>query len=207
MKHYYQSNVVTFMKVFIITSILVLAILFTYKVFAKNNLEEQPYSIVKTYHEFEIRFYPTSTMATINSKSKNYKDLGSSGFRVLAKYIFGGNKENKSISMTAPVYMNINDTLSSMSFVMPKSYNEKKLPTPNDSNIIISKTDEIFVAVIKFSGFASDEKIKTNIEKLKVLLKENQISYFGNFNYLGYNPPFQLINRRNEIMVNVKWTN
>ena len=207
MKLYLFSNVVSFMKYIIIITFLVIAIIFTFKVFAKNKVEEQPYRIVKTYPDFEIRFYPTSTLATINSKSKNYKDLGSSGFRVLAKYIFGGNNENKNISMTAPVYMNINDTLSTMSFVMPKSYNEKNLPTPNDPNIIISKTDEIFVAVIKFSGFASDEKIKTNIEKLKILLKQNQISYFGNLIYLGYNPPFQLINRRNEIMVNVKWPN
>jgi hypothetical protein len=194
------------MKIYILLPILVLTIFITYKLFAKNNVEEQPYKIIKTFNDFEIRFYPPATLATINSTSKNYKELGNSGFRVLAKYIFGGNKENKNISMTAPVYMNISDTLSSMSFVMPKNYDKNNLPTPNNSNIIIKSTDEIFVAVIKFSGFASDEKININIEKLKKLLIENKISFYGNFNYLGYNPPFQIINRRNEIIVNVIWS-
>jgi hypothetical protein len=176
-----------------------------YKAFAKTNVEEQPYQVIKVYDSFEVRFYPSATIASINSNAKTYKDLGSSGFRKLANYIFGGNKENKSIAMTAPVYMDINDTQSTMSFVMPKNYNSKNLPNPNDSTITIKETKSVHVAVIKFSGFASDSKIKEYTEKLKKQLLEKQISYYGNFSYLGYNPPFQLVNRRNEILVNINW--
>ncbi len=194
------------MKVyFSLISVLIIVAFIAYKAFAKTNVEEQPYQVIKVYDSFEVRFYPSATIASINSNAKTYKDLGSSGFRKLANYIFGGNKENKNIAMTAPVYMDINNTQSTMSFVMPKNYNSKNLPNPNDSTITIKETESVYVAVIKFSGFASDSKIKEYTEKLKKQLLEKQISYYGNFSYLGYNPPFQLVNRRNEILVNINW--
>jgi hypothetical protein len=195
------------MKVyFSVILVLIIVALIAYKAFAKTNVEEQPYQVIKVYDSFEVRFYPSATIASINSNAKTYKDLGSSGFRKLANYIFGGNKDNKSIAMTAPVYMDINDTQSTMSFVMPKSYNSKNLPNPNDPTITIKETESVYVAVIKFSGFASDLKIKEHTEKLKKQLLEKQISFYGNFSYLGYNPPFQLVNRRNEILVNINWS-
>jgi hypothetical protein len=195
------------MKVyFIVILVLIIIVFIAYKSFAKNYVEEQPYQVVKVYDSFEVRFYPSATIASINSNAKTYKDLGSSGFRKLANYIFGGNKDNKNIAMTAPVYMNINDSQSTMSFVMPNNYNSKNLPNPNDSSITIKETESVYVAVIKFSGFASDSKIKEYTDKLKKQLLEKQISFYGNFNYLGYNPPFQVINRRNEILVNINWS-
>ncbi len=195
------------MKVyFIVILVLIIVVFIALKSFAKNNVEEQPYQVIKVYDSFEVRFYPTATIASINSNAKTYKDLGSSGFRKLANYIFGGNKDKKSIAMTAPVYMDINDSQSTMSFVMPNNYNSKNLPNPNDSSITIKETESVYVAVIKFGGFASDIKIKEYTDKLKKQLLEKQISFYGNFNYLGYNPPFQVINRRNEILVNIKWT-
>jgi hypothetical protein len=195
------------MKVyFIVILVLIIIVFIAYKSFAKNNVEEQPYQVVKVYDSFEVRFYPSATIASINSNAKTYKDLGSSGFRKLANYIFGGNKDNKNIAMTAPVYMDINDSQSNMSFVMPNNYNSKNLPNPNDSSISIKETESVYVAVIKFSGFTSDSKIKEYTDKLKKQLLEKQISFYGNFNYLGYNPPFQVINRRNEILVNINWS-
>jgi len=195
------------MKVYFIAILVLIIVAFiAYKSFAKNNVEEQPYQVIKVYDGFEVRFYPSATIASINSNAKTYKDLGNSGFRKLANYIFGGNKDNKNIAMTAPVYMDINDSQSTMSFVMPNNYNSKNLPNPNDSSITIKETESVYVAVIKFSGFASDSKIKEYTDKLKKQLLEKQISFYGNFNYLGYNPPFQVINRRNEILVNINWS-
>ena len=101
--------------------------------------------------------------------------------------------------------MNISDDRSAMSFVMPSSYNTGNLPRPDNSNVIIEKTKDEYVAVIKFSGYASDDAIKKHSDKLRKLLVEKGIEYSGNFRYLGYNPPYQLINRRNEIIVSVKW--
>ena len=72
-----------------------------------NKSETQAYKVIKVEKEFEIRFYPSATMAMISSSTKTYKELGSSGFTKLAGYIFGGNKEKKQIAMTSPVHMDI----------------------------------------------------------------------------------------------------
>jgi hypothetical protein len=177
-----------------------------YLTMASSGTQSQPYKLISTEKNFEIRFYPAATVATISSSAKTYKELGNSGFRKLAGYIFGGNKENTKIAMTAPVHMDINDSASSMSFVMPKGYTKENLPKPNEPDVTIRETPDEYVAAIKFSGFASDESIQLNTEILEAALKEKSISYYGHFRFLGYNPPFQLLGRRNEIIVNINWS-
>ena len=108
--------------------------------------------------------------------------------------------------MTAPVHMDINDSMSAMSFVMPSAYENKTLPAPNDSNVILEKSKAEYVAVIKFSGYATDTKIEHYSKQLKSILIERGISFHGNFRFLGYNPPYQFIGRRNEIIVSINWT-
>jgi hypothetical protein len=194
----------TFIVVTVITIILI-GIFTSFTLMSANKTEEQEYTVILKEKDFEIRFYPSATVATINSNAKTYKDLSGSGFRTLAGYIFGGNETNTSISMTSPVHMDINDSASSMSFVMPSSYNEENLPKPNDPNVIIQKTADEYVAVIRFGGYASDKDLVFYSAKLQDILKEKGITTYGNARFLGYNPPFQLIDRRNEIIVSVNW--
>jgi hypothetical protein len=196
------------MKIFIIilAVVIFLIVLFqSFIVMPTNKTEEQKYSVVHKYDDFEIRFYPSATIATINSKAKTYRDLSGPGFQKLAGYIFGGNESNTKISMTAPVQMDINDSVSTMSFVMPSAYTKENLPKPNDPSVHIKNTSDEYVAVIRFGGYASDKELKNYSEKLQNLLKENGITSFGNYRFLGYNPPFQFIGRRNEIIVTVDW--
>lgn len=70
---------------------------------------------------------------------------------------------------------------------------------------MIRNTPDEYVAVIKFGGYASDEELKLYSEKLQNYLKENKISFYGNYRFFGYNSPYQFINRRNEIVVAVEW--
>jgi len=196
------------MKMFIIilaVIILLTLLLQSFIIMSTNKTEEQKYSIIQKYKDFEIRFYPSATIATINSNAKTYRDLSGPGFRKLAGYIFGGNEANTRISMTSPVQMDINDSVSTMSFVMPSAYKKENLPKPNDPNVQIKNTTDEYVAVIRFGGYASDEDLKFYSEKLQNLLKENGITSIGNYRFLGYNPPFQFIGRRNEIIVSVEW--
>ena len=188
----------------VIGIITVLLIVFQiYTTMATKKSETQLYKVIRKEKEFEIRFYPSATMAMITSSAKTYKELGSSGFTKLAGYIFGGNKDKKQIAMTSPVHMDIGDTISSMSFVMPSNYNKDNLPLPDNSNIAIKTTPDEYVAAITFDGFASQEAIKRHTDILESALKEKHLSYFGHFRYLGYNPPYQLFGRRNEIIVSV----
>lgn len=196
------------MKMFIIilTLITLLTLLIqSFTIMAANKTEEQKHTLVRKYDDFEIRFYPSATIATINSNAKTYRDLSGPGFQKLAGYIFGGNEANTKISMTTPVQMDINDSVSTMSFVMPSEYSVKDLPKPNDPGVLIKNTSDEYVAAIRFGGYASDEDLKFYSEKLQNLLKENGIASLGNYRFLGYNSPFQLIGRRNEIIVAVDW--
>lgn len=167
--------------------------------------ETQTYKVIKAEEEFEIRYYPSVTMAMITSSAKTYRELGSSGFTKLAGYIFGGNKDKKQIAMTSPVHMDIGDSASSMSFVMPSNYNKDNLPLPNNSDVTIKTSDEEYVAAIRFGGFASNDNIKKQTIMLENALKKHHLSYYGNFRFLGYNPPYQLFGRRNEIIVTLNW--
>ncbi|MBG0858045.1 MAG: heme-binding protein [Bacteroidales bacterium] len=196
------------MKMFIIilaAASLIIVLLQSFVIMPTNKTEEQKHSLIKKYKDFEIRFYPSATFATINSNAKTYKDLSGPGFRKLAGYIFGGNEAEKKISMTSPVHMDINDSVSTMSFVMPSAYTKENLPKPNDPDVQIKNTPDEYVAVISFGGYASDKDLKFYSEKLQNLLKENGITSLGNYRFLGYNPPFQFIGRRNEIIVAVDW--
>ena len=190
--------------------LIILAVLFslviisqTYFIMATS--ETQPYQVIKKEKDFEIRLYPPATMATVAMNAKTYKELSSSGFRKLAGFIFGGNQDNKNIAMTTPVHMDISDSISTMSFVMPANYSRDNLPKPNDSTITIKTTADDYVAALQFGGYANDEKIKENTVKLKSALEASGVEYFGNYRFLGYNAPYQLIGRKNEIIVSIRW--
>ena len=196
------------MKIIIVVAVVIIIIIAVFQSFtlmSANKTEEQKYSVIRKEKDFEIRFYPSATIATIYSTAKTFKEFSGPGFRQLAGYIFGGNADKAQISMTAPVHMDINNARSTMSFVMPSAYNELNLPKPNDPNVIIKKTSDEYVAVIRFGGFATDADLKFYSEKLKNILKEKGITTYGHYRYLGYNPPYQLIDRRNEIIVSVEW--
>jgi hypothetical protein len=92
-----------------------------------------------------------------------------------------------------------------MGFVMPANYNKDNLPLPNNSDVTIKTIPEEYVAAIRFGGFASGESITKHRMILENALKEKGYSYYGNFRYLGYNPPFQIFGRRNEVIVALNW--
>jgi len=185
----------------ILTTLLIISQLY----FTMAKTETQPYRIIKSAKDFEIRLYPPAMMATVTMSAKTYKELSSAGFKKLASFIFGSNTANRNIAMTTPVHMEINDSLSSMSFVMPSGYNKDNLPIPKDTAITIKTNDEEYVAATEFGGYANDEEIKKYAVKLATALKVNGIEYFGNFRFLGYNAPYQFWGRKNEIIVNVRW--
>jgi hypothetical protein len=170
-----------------------------------NKTELQTYTVVKKQDNFEIRFYPATTLATVTSNAKTYRELASPGFRKLAGFIFGGNSKNIKIPMTSPVQMDINGESSSMSFVMPKGYDASNLPTPNDNGVKIQQSTDEYVAAIRFGGFVNEKKLRIYENKLLKILLEKGITTIGNCRYLGYNPPYQLFGRRNEVIIRIVW--
>ena len=103
--------------------------------------------------------------------------------------------------MTAPVHMDIGDSVSTMAFVMPAKYQMGDLPKPDNAKVVLKNSAPEYVAVIQFGGFSSAKKIEKHRAILEKALQEQGLSYHGNFRFLGYNPPFQLFGRRNEVIV------
>ena len=192
----------------LITLLVIFVVLIAFQSFmaiSTSNVEKQKYRVVKKESSFEVRFYPPATFATIRSSAKNYRELSDSGFRKIAGYIFGNNETSAKIAMTSPVHMDINQDGSSMSFVMPSEYDIKSLPRPNDAKVEIHESPSEYAAAIEFGGYANDETISKYAEQLKKSLEEKGIKPIGHYRYLGYNPPYQLIGRKNEVIVAVEW--
>lgn len=191
----------------VVSALLVLFIVFQmYISMVTNKSEQQAYKVIRKEKEFEIRYYPAAVMAKISSSSKSYRDLGYSGFGKLAKYIFGGNSEQKQIAMTSPVHMDIGDTVATMAFVMPAKFKKEDLPKPDNTDIQLEVAAAEYVAALQFDGFANTASIDKNKALLKKQLTAKGISFYGNFRFLGYNPPYQLFGRRNEVIVSVNFT-
>lgn len=182
----------------------VLFILFQlYFVISQKNIEKYPYKVVKSYGDFEVRNYEASLFTSVKLSNKTYKETSSQGFSILAGYIFGGNNKNEKIAMTSPVAMTIDDA-TTMMFLVPKKYTKESLPKPDDGNIEFTEMPAKKIAAITFSGWANDDKIKGYKEKLIAALNKNGIKYTNSFYFLGYNAPFELLNRKNEVIVELK---
>lgn len=189
---------------YILLTVAVLFILFQSFVYMSiSKTKEQPYTVLEKDGDIEIRLYPSATLATVQSTAKSYSEMASPGFRTLAGYIFGGNESETQISMTSPVHVEISDSLSSMSFVMPEGYDMNNLPKPNNTTVILSKTEVQVMAAIRFSGFADDRDREKHKQELAAYLNSKGIQTKGNFKFLGYNPPYQLVGRRNEVVIEI----
>jgi hypothetical protein len=165
---------------------------------------QQPYTVIKTIGEVEVRRYPEALTATVVRPGGTYKEVSGSGFRSLAGYIFGGNAGEKKIAMTAPVHMEMGADSSRMRFVMPEGLTMDSLPAPNDPNVKLERVPAELVAALRFGGFAGDERIAEKTAELIDALQAAGLEPVGPVRFLGYDPPWQLIARRNEVVVAIK---
>lgn len=179
---------------------------------------EQPnYQIVKSEKAIEIRDYPPMIFAEVEVKGQR-KQAIQEGFKILADYIFGNNTSVKKIDMTTPHTGELSEKIAmtapvmqeedmgnwKVRFVMPKEYSLETLPKPHSKKIrLVSSTAKRY-AVIRFSGFASDENIKRRTEELKDYIGAEKWVPVGGVVLAFYNPPWTLpFLRRNEIMIEI----
>jgi hypothetical protein len=166
----------------------------------RTGIESYPFTVEKKFDNFEIRNYEASLFTSVKINSKDYKEASSKGFSALGGYIFGANETNEKISMTSPVTMSLGDTMEVM-FLVPKDYNKDNLPKPNQSDISFKDEPAKRVAAITFGGWADSEKIEKYKKELISLLDKEGISFTNEFMFMGYNPPFDMIGRKNEVIV------
>ena len=191
------------MKIILISVGVVIATFIIVQIFAMRaqyNIETYPFTVVKEYKEFEIRSYEATLFTSIKLSSNKYEESASRGFRILAGYIFGGNERNEKISMTSPVTMSLEDSMTMM-FMVPKKIKKEELPKPNQSEIEFKEIPAKKMAVITFGGWADDKKIEKYKKRLIGYLESEGISYANRFFFFGYNSPYEVFNRKNEVVV------
>ena len=191
--------------------------------FFGSRVEQADYTVIEIKDGYEIREYPAHIVAQTTVKGSYGESMGN-GFRIVAGYIFGGNTKKESIAMTAPVVAqkvggektseNIAMTApvvattegdsQIISFGMPRSYTLETLPTPNDPRVKIVMIPTKKYAVLQFSGYRSDARVKNMQEKLVSALVRDGVATKGNTAYAGYNapwtPPWM---NRNEVLVEI----
>ncbi|MFT4662261.1 MAG: hypothetical protein ACI8XB_002549 [Patiriisocius sp.] len=178
----------------------------TNKSIISNKANTIEYETLASKNGFQIRKYPELTVATTELNSNSYSNNSSTGFRKIASYLFGGNSSNQQIAMTSPVQMDMG-TEPTMSFFMPGNVAPTELPTPNREDVIVTVQPSKIVAVIAFSGWASDKRLIKQFNLLKSKLKKESIEFDDSYSFLGYNPPYKLINRKNEVIIPLKHYN
>jgi hypothetical protein len=191
------------MKILLILLVVLVIAFVIIQVFAlrgQRNIETYPYVVNKKYDTFEIRSYEATLFTSVKLSTKRYENSSSKGFSILAGYIFGNNERNEKISMTSPVAMKLDDSITMM-FMVPRGLKKEMLPKPNQPLIEFREEPAKTVAAIDFNGWANDNKIEKYKQKLKSALDAEGIAYSDRFYFLGYNPPYEVFNRRNEIIV------
>jgi len=191
------------MKTFAIIA-LALGILFALSQFwaygQVRSIEMYPYAVLKSYPDFETRRYQAANFIYVTMDAQSYRASSGRGFRTLAGYIFGGNATGQKIAMTSPVEMEMDSTVT-MKFMLPAEHDPKDLPAPNNAEVRFTTEQERTLAAITFGGFADDARILEHKDRLFAALEREGIAHTGQWSFLGYDPPYRLVGRRNEVVV------
>ena len=87
---------------------------------------------------------------------------------------------------------------------MPKEHSMASLPEPNSDQIEILRVSPKKYAVLTFPGYANNKKIAKYSKKLLKSVKTEGLETTGNIQFMGYNAPWQVIGRKNEVAIEVK---
>lgn len=179
-------------------------------------IDEPRYTVVRAYDAFEVRRYEPYVVAQtlVNAPAE---EAANQGFRILAGYIFGGNKGARKIEMTAPVAQtptriamtapvaqsaSIDGYL--IQFAMPREWTLESLPEPNDARVALRAVPARTVAVLRYSGTWSQSAYQENLRKLKDGLGQSNLRGHGEPVWARYDPPWKpWFLRRNEIWLDL----
>ncbi len=182
-------------------------------------IEEPTFSTVRTLEDgIEVREYAAYTVAEV-MVSADANDAGNRAFPILAGYIFGKNKGERKMAMTAPVTqaaapMKIEMTAPVtqmptgtgflVQFVLPKGITVANAPEPLDARVMLREVAPKRIAVIRYSGFWSQSNYTEHLNKLETALRASNISWTGEPVLSRYNgPTTPWFMRRNEIWLNL----
>jgi hypothetical protein len=180
-------------------------------------IEEPAYEVLRSYPDFEIRRYDPTIVAE-TTVAAELEEAGNLAFPILAGYIFGKNRGERKIEMTAPVTQApvkiamtapVSQTPAAggmvVQFTMPREWTMATLPEPLDPRVALREVPGRTVAVIRYSGFWSEARYAEHLAKLKAALAREGIRWTGEPVWSRYNPPLTpWFLRRNEIWLEIE---
>ncbi|CAH8623068.1 unnamed protein product [Heterobilharzia americana] len=127
-------------------------------------------------------------------------------FWKLFGYINGKNSEKVNIPMTAPVTIESKPDDESvmkrnfkMGFYIPEQFKSNP-PNPTEEGVFIEKRPPMKLYCRRYKGFSNYGKVLRNARELGENLDKLKLKYTPDpFYFAGYDSPFNLINRRNEV--------
>lgn len=156
---------------------------------------------------YEVRKYQPSKWVSTKNESMSFERSARTGFRRLFKYITGQNSAGIKIPMTCPVAVKIQpsqgpacESTFTTHFYIPLKHQEST-PEPTNKEVNLVEYPEFTAYVLSYSGFNNDEKLLSRAAELGELLEHDGVSNFvkDHYYYAGYDPPYRLFNRHNEI--------
>ena len=179
-------------------------------------VDELPYSVVRTSEAYEVRRIEPHLVAE-TLVAGDAAEAGNQGFRILAEYIFGGNKGARriamtapvaqapvKIAMTAPVAQSAGPGGNVVQFAMPREWTLETLPEPNDPRVQLRAVPARTVAVVRYTGTWSQDRYDTHLQTLKTALARDGVKWHGEPVWARYDPPWMpWFMRRNEIWLDL----
>ena len=140
-------------------------------------IEKLTYTVIEREQNFELRQYDPHIVAE-TFVDGDFDDVGNKGFRRLADYIFGKNRQKNKIAMTAPVNQEATSGIWRITFVMPSKYTLETLPEPLDSRVLLKEMPGRLVAALKYSGTWSRERYEKKKAQLELLIQQRGFQSF-----------------------------
>lgn len=187
----------------------------------RHGTEEPDHSVEKLTDNVEIRRYGARIAAETTVRADE-ESARNAGFRRLARYIFGANRDSQKIAMTAPVEQHTGedeDVATAVAnspsdnadwvirFFMPADKTLESLPVPDDAEIRLVPLPPETMAVRRFSGSRSASAVAAQAAELLSTLRDHGFEATDTPAAWFYDPPWTVPPlRRNEIAVPVKRT-
>ena len=183
-------------------------------------IEEPDFTVLVREGDFEVRQYSSTLVAEV-VVGGDLETASNRGFRLVAGYIFGGNRAVSAVSaetaaeriaMTAPVVAVPEDRKSlaganrwRVQFIMPAKYTLSTLPKPTNPAVTLREVSGQRVAVVRFSGLMSESKVEGKAQELLAWLRGRSLQAVGAPRLLRYDPPWTLpFMRRHEVVFDVE---
>ncbi|CAL8312771.1 unnamed protein product [Lota lota] len=162
----------------------------------------------KQGEDYEVRTYQAAKWVSTTTTGLQSDPAISTGFRKLFKYIQGANQNKVTVDMTAPVACLVQpgagpacESTFTVSFYVPEEH-QASPPEPSDETVFLEGKKEFTAYVRTYGGFSNEQSKQENLLKLVESLTRDGVPFQEQPYYTaGYDSPFKLTNRRNEVWI------